>query len=214
MQLSLTSSHRGFTLIELIVGMTVFAIGLAGILALLGTTFSSARYSSHEVVVAGLLREQIELVKNIRDTNLTNYVPWDKVLIWATDTTWTGGIYTIENNYTTDIASYSSDGEIDVWPVSVERLDIFPTETLDRWNRTRLSLDERWRYTHAVTGSGTAYASYIIVSPLGYTGSTGLVPIVRDGQSQGWIIDARVIVKTGNTTREYDAKTMITDWVK
>ena len=81
MQLSLTSSHRGFTLIELIVGMTVFAIGLAGILALLGTTFSSARYSSHEVVVAGLLREQIELVKNIRDTNLTNYVPWDKVLI-------------------------------------------------------------------------------------------------------------------------------------
>ncbi len=73
-------SRSGFTLIEVIVGMTVFSIGLTAIFALLSTTMTSASYARHETVVAGLLREQMELVKNIRDTNLKNYVEWDKVL--------------------------------------------------------------------------------------------------------------------------------------
>lgn len=72
-------SQSGFTLIELIVGMTVFAIGLTAILGLLSNTISNSSYSRHEIVVAGLLREQMELVKNMRDTNLKNYVPWDKI---------------------------------------------------------------------------------------------------------------------------------------
>ena len=71
----------GFTLIELIVGMTIFSIGLAGIYALLQTTMSTVRYSQDEIIVSGLLREQIDLVNNIRDTNLRNYISWDSLLI-------------------------------------------------------------------------------------------------------------------------------------
>ncbi len=81
-----TSYHPtrgGFTLIELIVGMTIFSIGLAGIYALLQTTMSSVRYSQDEIIISGLLREQIDLVNNIRDTNLRNYIPWDSVLLSA-----------------------------------------------------------------------------------------------------------------------------------
>ena len=37
---------------ELIVGMTIFAIGLTGILALLGNTITNSSYSRHEIVVA------------------------------------------------------------------------------------------------------------------------------------------------------------------
>ena len=75
----------GFTLIELIVGMTIFSIGLAGIYALLQTTMSSVRYSQNEIIVSGLLREQIDLVNNIRDTNLRNYISWDSVLLTTTN---------------------------------------------------------------------------------------------------------------------------------
>ena len=74
-------TRSGFTLVELIVSMTVFAVGLTGILALLSSTMLSSKYSRHEVVVANILREQMELVKNIRDTNLKNYTHWDKVLV-------------------------------------------------------------------------------------------------------------------------------------
>lgn len=99
----LSYPQRGFTLVELIVGMTVFAIGLSGILALLSSTFSSAKYSQHEIVISGLLREQMELVKNMRDTNLKNYTDWDKIFTEdAATSSWTGGIYSIENDFSAD----------------------------------------------------------------------------------------------------------------
>ena len=61
--------------------MTIFAIGLSAIYALLQTTMGNASYSRHEIVVANLLREQIELVKHARDTNIRNFLPWDRARI-------------------------------------------------------------------------------------------------------------------------------------
>ncbi len=81
------SRTSGFTLIELLVGMTVFAIGLTGVYALLQTTMSNVSYSRNEIVVSGLLREQIDLVMNMRDTNQRNYIPWDSVYIDASTQT-------------------------------------------------------------------------------------------------------------------------------
>lgn len=40
------------------------------------------------------------------------------------------------------------------------------TTLADRFTLTRLSLDTLGRYTHASTGSGTAYASYAFIRPL------------------------------------------------
>lgn len=74
-------THRGFTLVELMVGMLIFSLGLTSIYTILSSTFRNVSYSRHEVVVAGLLREQIELVKNIRDTNVRAFAPWDSILV-------------------------------------------------------------------------------------------------------------------------------------
>jgi prepilin-type N-terminal cleavage/methylation domain-containing protein len=87
---SFSHSHTGFTLVEVVVGMTVFSIGLTAIFALLSTTMTSASYARHETVIAGLLREQMELVKNLRDTNLKNYIAWDKILAeGSANSSWT-----------------------------------------------------------------------------------------------------------------------------
>lgn len=45
-------STSGFTLVELIIGMTIFSIGLTGVYALLQTTMSTVRYSRDEIVVS------------------------------------------------------------------------------------------------------------------------------------------------------------------
>ena len=74
-------SRRGFTLIELIIGMAIFAIGMTGILALLYGTIENSFISRHEIVASNLLREEVELVKNIRNTNVRSYVDWDKNII-------------------------------------------------------------------------------------------------------------------------------------
>ena len=215
----------GFTLIELIVGMTIFSIGLAGIYALLQTTMSTVRYSQDEIIVSGLLREQIDLVMNMRDTNLRNYISWDSLLIttpsgWNDSTIFTGGIYTIENSFTATGITFDSitnNGTIAKSPIKLTKLSGFPTDDAAKWWATQLIFDERGRYIHtgSDSGIGTNFASYIIVSPLGYTGSTGVfTEVKKDTKNQWWIIDARVLVRYNGGYREYDAKSMITDWQK
>ena len=71
----------GFTLIEIIVGMMIFSIGMTGILALLHSTINNSLYSRHEIIVANLLREEIELVKNMRNSNVREFLPFDRALV-------------------------------------------------------------------------------------------------------------------------------------
>ncbi len=224
----LRNSTSWFTLIELIVGMTIFSIGLTGIFALLQTTMRSVRYSQDEIIVSGILREQLDLVNNIRDTNVRNYIPWDSVLVsranWSRDSTiFTGGVYTIENSFSSTGITFdiwANDGTITNSPIKLQKIDTvsgFMTDS-DKWNRTQLIFDEVWRYTHtgSVIGTPTNFASYIIVSPLGYSGAFAgaFTEIKKDQKNQWWIIDARVIVRYNGGYREYDAKSMITDWQK
>ncbi len=221
-------STSGFTLIELIVGMTIFSIGLAGIYALLQTTMSNVRYSQDEIIVSGLLREQIDLVNNIRDTNLRNYITWDSVLVstpsgGSDSTIFTGATYTIENDFTATGITFdtlTNNGTIARTPIRLTKIDtstVFGTDS-DKWKQTQLIFDEKWRYTHtgsSMSWTGTQFASYIIISPLGYTGSAGVfTDIKKNNKNQGWIIDARVLVRYNGGYRQYDAKSMITDWQK
>lgn len=214
----ISHSRSGFTLVELLVGMTVFAIGMTGILALLGNTFASAKYASHEVVVAWILREQMELVKNARDSNLKNYATWDKILLSDNSTTtWTGGVYLIENNFNDSTVSYEWDGKIHQSPILLKNItQNFPLDIAQIWSRTKLYRDSQDRYTHNAVSPviETPYASYLKITPLAYDDNWQSVLVQKDGKNQWWIIDARVIVKTGNNYREYDAKTLITDWIK
>lgn len=56
-----------------------------------------------------------------------------------------------------------------------------------------------------------------MISPLAFSRPhtnptmTTIEPKSDDGKNQGYILDARVIIR-GDTYREYDLKTVITDW--
>ncbi len=61
----------------MLLGITVFSIGLVGISLLFQTAVDTASYARHEVIASNLLREQIELIKNLRDSNWRSYRPWN-----------------------------------------------------------------------------------------------------------------------------------------
>jgi prepilin-type N-terminal cleavage/methylation domain-containing protein len=212
--MKLKNSTSGFTLVELIIGMTIFSIGLTGIYALLNTTIANVNYSRDEIVVAGLLREQIDLAVNMRDSNLRNYIPWDSVVIESpwTQTLMESGVYLIENNFSTPtITLDTANWNIISSPIKLTRISNLPTTDEAKWNLTQLHTDTKWRYIHSQTiGTTTKYASYIIVSPLSVNG----VDVKKNGHQQWWILDARVMVNLHWWYREYDAKSMITDWQK
>lgn len=207
-------SSSGFTLIELIIGMTIFSIWITGIYVLLSNTMSSVEYSRDEIIVSWILREEIDLVMNIRDTNLRNYISWDSIHIDppSSDTTFASGIYMIENDFSSsDVSIDPTNGKINKNTIKLVKLDPFPSDINLRWEKTQLRLDEKWRYIHSeTTGKPTQFASYIIISPLTING----IDVKKDSKNQWWIIDARVIIKGKWPHREYDAKSMITDWMK
>ena len=92
------------------------------------------------------------------------------------------------------------------------------TDSLEqKFTKSRLYLDSKGRFTHTATSSGTNIASYIIITPLAFTRphadptKRNVEPKNSDGKNQGYILDARVILSS-NGYREYDLKTVITDW--
>jgi hypothetical protein len=143
------------------------------------TTASSSR---DEIIVAGLLREQIDLVNNIRDTNLHNYIPWDSVASGSTRATFSSGVFIIESDYTATGITFTlaNDGTIEKSPVKLTKFASFSADQAGKWSATPLYLDSQGRYTHTASSSGTLFASYLIVSPLTVSGSEVKKPLSLD----------------------------------
>jgi prepilin-type N-terminal cleavage/methylation domain-containing protein len=216
MSYSPLSSKSGFTLVELIVGMTIFSVGMTAILALLHSTIDTSIASRQEIIASNLLREQIELIKNVRNSNVRSFVPWDTSFTgWSTPGYLASGSYIIENDYTSTGIIYAL-SSIQKSPVFMDNIILSSVDIESRFNATRLKLDDKERYNHRA-GTGTNYASYIIVSPLIIRDSAGIAIEPKDSvtlRNQWYILDARVIAKSRNKYREYDLKTVITDWKK
>ncbi len=229
-------SRVGFTLIELLVGMTIFSIALTSIYLLLTSTMKSVTYSRNEIIVSNLLREQMELMRNIRDSNIAKGAAWDawKVFNDKNSKIFKEWIYTIENDFSQTETVFGSDG-IDKLPVKVAIAGIDKTAVAEvkddttlkeKFEKTQLCFDEKKRYVHCTndahkTSSGTVFASYINIIPMyfkeGNDTPETLIQIPDDSgvpQNQGYIIDARVIVRDGSYYREYDVRTALTDWQK
>jgi len=63
-------TRNGFTLLEVLIATFVLSIGVTGAFALLQGAQSSAALGSNQLRASYLVQEGIEIVRNIRDTNL------------------------------------------------------------------------------------------------------------------------------------------------
>ena len=102
---TLAHSKSGFTIIELMVSIVIFTVGFLGAYLLIESANNVSARSRDEIIGGNLMREQIELLKNLRDTNWITYRNWNSIEgakdASETDTTFGSGYYTIENNFTT-----------------------------------------------------------------------------------------------------------------
>jgi len=74
-------STKGFTLIELLITITVITVGIFGAYVAIQQAISTVDYSRSRLTAAFLAQEGVEIIKNIRDTNLLERsVAWDKDL--------------------------------------------------------------------------------------------------------------------------------------
>ncbi|MFH1643260.1 MAG: prepilin-type N-terminal cleavage/methylation domain-containing protein [Patescibacteria group bacterium] len=81
---------KGFTMIEMIIALSVFSIGIIGVFSLISVTASSLDNISNQLIASYLAQEGMEIVRNIRDSNFLKInqgeaINWDDGLLSHTD---------------------------------------------------------------------------------------------------------------------------------
>lgn len=70
-------SHRGFTLIETMVALTIVLVAVVGPISLIGNSLGDIYYARDQMVAINLAQEGIEVVRQKRDSNLLAGVAWN-----------------------------------------------------------------------------------------------------------------------------------------
>ena len=68
--------NKGFTLIELIISIFILSIGIVGIFGAYSAMVVATNDISNKFTAIYLAKEGIEIVKNVRDINWGNSIPW------------------------------------------------------------------------------------------------------------------------------------------
>lgn len=163
--------------------------------------------SKQEILSANVLREQLELVKNIRDTNYLALRNWSSLKSFPSLCTGScdlaPGYYTIENNYdpVAPIRLISLGTSINPKAVTI-------SEANNPRNSTslRLCIDDIGRYTHQCTTNmkRSPYYSYLKVEPV----KTGSITVPSA------LMLTAYFATTEGGYREFSMYTILTDWKK
>lgn len=158
------------------ISIIIFTLGFLGAYLLIDSARNISVRSSDEIIGANIMREQIELIKNLRDTNWIQFNTWDSLKLVRDasepDTTFGSGVlsgsgfYTINNRYD----SLHPDMTISVKKISAFSLDqgSIIAEMQKSTSSIRLCIDNLGRYNHVCspTDKKTNYASFIQIEPL------------------------------------------------
>ena len=205
---------RAFTIVELMVAIIVFTLGLLGAYGLISSANSLSLKSKDEIIIGNILREKIELVKNMRDGNWIRSKKWDAIdpnAVSATSSTpqsLEAGYYVIENNFSSpdhpiwiEKLPYSTIGESEI------RSELASGNT-----HMRLCIDAQNRYSHDCLAEGvkkTPFFSFIQIEKASSKTANG-IPMDLSGALE---VHAYVYAADAGI-RPYDMHTLITDWKK
>lgn len=81
-------SLNGFTLVETLAAVTILSIAIVGPIHLIGNSIHKIYYARDQVVAISLAQEGIEMVRQVRDSNMLSGGPWDTGI--------SNGTYTID----------------------------------------------------------------------------------------------------------------------
>lgn len=177
-----SQNKKGFTILELMVGIIVFTLGFLGAYLLVDSANNTSIRSRDEIIGANIMREQIELLKNLRDTNWIQFRSWNSIdlakSITESDTTLQPNtFYTVKNSFSGDqkihikkLASFTNDK------------DTLISEFQKNNSPIRLCIDSLDRYVHNCSGTNTKtnYASFLHIEPLITRNTLANTPIMVD----------------------------------
>jgi len=199
-------SKKAFSIIEVLVAILIFALWITAVYMLISSSIKSNTYTKNQIIAANLAREELELIRNIRDSNYKTLNVWHKKNpTWANSSNYTdsnvyfiaGKYYKIENDY----ASLAS------FPIKVDEITDFWEwiwEINWKMQNYRLCLDSKNRYTYncSWTNKKTIFYRFLKVEKV---------------ENKDWIIDNALkitskVIWYANSYHQLEISTIITDW--
>jgi prepilin-type N-terminal cleavage/methylation domain-containing protein len=74
------TGRQGFSIVEVLVAISVITIGITGAMNLINFTISSVTMSKSQTIAVNLTQEGMEVIRSIRDSNWLENVVWDSGL--------------------------------------------------------------------------------------------------------------------------------------
>ena len=191
---SALSSNQWFTLIELIIAMAVFSIGLVGAYMMLERSNFLSTSSQDEIIAYNLMRSDIEEIKNMRDTNWVALRDWNASNEKTTPTKYLANWkdYILKETLTTIAWSDKS-------VLSLTE----PVAGTDDNKLCRQSSTPRYGYCDAIYTTPTKFRKVLKVETIWSDDGSSSMPDTLKITS---------IVSTEIPKRTYTLSTLITDW--
>lgn len=192
-----------FSIIEVLVAILVFTLWLSGIYLVIVSTLKINDYNKNYIIASNLAREQIDLLRNLRDSNYESVYKWNhipnnpetftKVFTW-----W---YYTVENDFTTSA----------FYPIKISPILTFwewESELNLKMQNYKLCLDLNNNYTYdcSWTNKETKFFKYLEIDKLEY--SSWWVDIIIE---DAFKITSKVIWSI-RWYNEVEINTVIADW--
>ena len=202
-----STNKKAFSLIEIMVWIFIFSLWIASVYAIISSTLRVNDYNENYIIATNLAREQIEQVRNIRDSNYKKIQKYNQINPSSTDY-WLvfeyDKKYKIENNYSTT-ASFPIEviditGWFEQWEVKLN------WTSMQGYN---LCIDVNNRYTYDCSNPNnikTFFYKYISIEKIKYNDSW-----IEREIDNSFLIKSKVIwYKKGY--HEFEVKSIIADW--
>ena len=68
-----------FSIIEVMIAIFIFAMTMASIFMVINSTLSTNNLNKNQIIASNLAREQIEIIRNLRDNNYATFHKWNYI---------------------------------------------------------------------------------------------------------------------------------------
>ncbi len=190
------SNISGFSIIEVMIAIFIFTMWMASIFMVISASMNIDNLNKNQIIASNLAREEIEIIRNIRDSNYETYHKWN----WIPNSSYDyskifeiGKYYKLENDYNDVDYSFKIDEITDFQEWKDKLADM----------SYKLYLNSDNHYTYDSTGIWTVFYRYLYIEEL------------KD--PTGSIIDDAIKVKSkviwySKWYHEFEINTILTDF--
>ena len=199
-------SKKAFSIIEVLVAILIFALWITAVYMLISSSIKANTYTKNQIIAANLAREELELIRNIRDSNYKTLNVWHKKNPkWNNSDNHTDpSVYFIADKYYKIENDYN---RLAPFPIKVKEITNFWEWIWEiNWKMQdyRLCLDSKNRYTYdcSWTNKKTIFYRFLKVEKV---------------ENKDWTIDNALKVTSkviwyANSYHQLEIPTIITDW--